>query len=164
MNQSGYGWRRQTRPDDVDKVRALVLATGFFNAAEVGIAAELVDRHLTCGDASGYRFLFAELGPRLAGYACFGPVDGTRSSYDLYWIVVAPRQQRSGLGKRLLARVERLTATEGGTQIYVETSSRPQYAPTRKFYRSCGYTRQARLRNFYAPGDDKLILVKTLYP
>lgn len=31
------------------------------------------------------------------------------------------------------------------------------YAPTRKFYTSLGYAEEARLADFYAPGDDKVI-------
>ena len=46
--------------------------------------------------------------------------------------------------------------------MYVETSSRPLYRPTRRFYQARGYAPQAVLPEFYAPGDDKMIYVKTL--
>jgi hypothetical protein len=48
--------------------------------------------------------------------------------------------------------------------VYAETSSRPQYEPTRSFYRACGYRLEARLEDFYAPGDGKVIFLKVLGP
>jgi hypothetical protein len=44
----------------------------------------------------------------------------------------------------------------------VETSSRPEYVATRAFYARRGYTEAARLRAFYAPGDDRVIFTKRL--
>jgi hypothetical protein len=46
--------------------------------------------------------------------------------------------------------------------VYVETSSRDQYEPTRRFYLKCGYRVDAVLEDFYAPGDGKVIFVKAL--
>jgi hypothetical protein len=46
--------------------------------------------------------------------------------------------------------------------VYVETSGRRDYAPTRAFYERAGYRPEARLADFYAPGDDKWIYVKPL--
>ena len=67
--------------------------------------------------------------------------------------------RRRGIGKALLQMSEEIIS-KGGQRIYVETSSRAQYEPTRKFYRSCGYQEEAMLSDFYAPGDDKVIYVK----
>jgi hypothetical protein len=44
--------------------------------------------------------------------------------------------------------------------LVVETSSRPEYAPTRAFYERRGYAEAARMREFYAPGDDRVIFTK----
>jgi ribosomal protein S18 acetylase RimI-like enzyme len=84
------------------------------------------------------------------------------ASFDLYWIAVDPRFQRFGVGKRLLADVERRIAAAGGRQIYVDTSGRADYAPTRAFYERSGFRCEARLKDYYAPGDDRLIFAKTM--
>ena len=47
-------------------------------------------------------------------------------------------------------------------QVYIETSNREQYAPTRGFYLRCGYRQEALLKDFYAVGDDKVIYGKVL--
>ncbi len=149
-------------PDDPARVRALAEATGFFRPEEVAVAVELVDERLARGEASGYRFLFVDAGGELAGYACYGPIPLTATSYDLYWIAVEPGRQGRGLGRALLAETERRIARAGGGRLYVDTSSRPDYLPTRTFYEHCGYGLAARLDDFYAPGDGKAVYCKAL--
>ena len=46
--------------------------------------------------------------------------------------------------------------------MLIETSSLPHYEPTCAFYRKHGYTLAARVADFYADGDDKLIFSKRL--
>jgi D-alanine-D-alanine ligase len=146
--------------DDRVQVHRIVEATGFFSPAEVDVAVELVDERLRRGDASGYYFVFAERDGTAAGYACYGPIAGTTASFDLFWIAVHPRWQGAGLGRLLLAESERLIARAGGRRVYIETSQRAQYVPTRSFYERGGYSLEAILKDFYAPGDDKAIFVK----
>lgn len=143
----------------------MVAATGFFSGEEVAIAAELIDDRLARGSDSHYQFVFADDDAGQAiGYACFGRISGTHCSFDLYWIVVHPSQQRGGVGRALLTEAERrMREIAGGeARVYVETSSRAQYEPTRAFYLRCGYRIEAQLPDFYAPGDGKVILVKVV--
>ncbi len=165
-------YRAEARTSDLAAVRALTAATGFFSAEEVETAVELVGERLAQGAASGYEFLFLDAGElaeappgmaeELAGYTCFGPIPLTRSSFDLYWIAVDPALQGQGLGKALLAATEGRVRALGGERMYLDTSSRAQYQPTRAFYRACGYLEAAVLADFYAPGDGKVIHVKDL--
>lgn len=149
-------------PRDCEGVRAIVENTGFFRPDEVAIAVELVEEHLARGAASGYHFIFAELGDKLAGYACYGPIACTVGSYDLYWIAVAPSGQRHGIGRMLVEAVESQVVLNGGARIYIDTSGQAKYAPTRSFYERSGFRCDARLVDFYAEGDDRVIYVKTL--
>ena len=155
-------WRSAVMADDVGRIRALVASTGFFGAAEVDIAAELVTERLTKGIRSGYHFVLAERGSGLVAYACYGPIDGTQDSFDLYWIAVAPEEQGKRLGTQVYARAEAAMRRTGAKRIYADTSSSDRYAPTRGFYQRMGFTEQARLPDFYGPGDGKVIYVKTL--
>jgi ribosomal protein S18 acetylase RimI-like enzyme len=152
--------RYEVVPDDKSRVRDLVLSTGFFSPAEIDVAVELVDERLAKGAESGYEFVLAQTGASLLGYACYGPIPATQGSYDLYWIVVDKGRQRQGLGRMLLETCERRICAAGGRRIFVDTSNRSQYAPTRAFYERCGYRREAVLHDFYAPEDDKVIYVK----
>ncbi|ASV73304.1 Histone acetyltransferase HPA2-related acetyltransferase [Thermogutta terrifontis] len=155
-------FRSTVRPDDRLAVRRLVESTGFFRPDEVDVAEELVTERLLKGPASGYEFLFADQEGQLRGYVCFGPIPCTVSSWDLYWIVVDPAYQRQGLGRQLLREAEKAIRAAGGTRVYVDTSGREQYQPTRQFYEKNGYRVAAVLEDFYAPGDAKVIYVKVL--
>jgi GNAT superfamily N-acetyltransferase len=156
--------RDEPAAGDRAAVRDLTGATGFFSDEEVAVAVELVEARLAQGLASGYRFLFADGDDGLDGYVCYGPIALTRSSFDLYWIAVRPDAQRTGLGRRLMEAAEAEARALGATAMYVETSSRPQYEPTRAFYRRIGYRSAAELADFYGPGDGQVIFAKRLPP
>jgi len=158
----GCQFRDQPRPEDRLAVREIVRSTGFFNPAEIEVADELVRERLRAGTASGYYFLFLERQGEVIGYCCYGPIAATTGSFDLYWIAVHRHWQGQGLGRLIMNECEVRVRQAGGRRIYIETSGRDQYEPTRRFYERCGYRCEARLPDFYAPGDDKLIYVKIL--
>jgi GNAT superfamily N-acetyltransferase len=150
------------RPGDRDAVRRIVESTGFFHDEEVDVAVELVDERLAKGLASGYEFLFAEIDDQIRGYACYGPIPATAESFDLYWIAVDQQYQDRGLGRRILGEIETIIARRGGGRVYLDTSGRPQYAPTRAFYERNGYRQAACLDDFFALGDAKVIYLKVV--
>jgi len=154
--------RRGLDPADRQPLEELIRATGFFNPEEIAIALELANDRLAQGEASHYRFLAGDVDGRLAGYACWGVIEGTRKSVDLYWITVHPDFQGQGIGAALLEDAEAWIAASGRTRVYVETSTRAQYESTRAFYRARGYALAAELPDFYAPGDGKAMFVKVL--
>jgi D-alanine-D-alanine ligase len=152
--------RRGLAPADRQPLEELLRATGFFNPEEVEVALELADDVLASGEASHYRFLVGEVDGRLAGYACWGPIPGTRESADLYWIATHPDFQNRKVGTALLEAAESWIAESGRRRVYVETSTRARYDATRAFYRARGYHLAAELPDFYAPGDGKAVFVR----
>jgi GNAT superfamily N-acetyltransferase len=154
--------RTDLRPEDRAPLEELLRATGFFNPRELRVALEVIDNRLALAKKSEYRFLILEDEGNLIGYACWGPITVTLTSADLYWMAVHPASQGKGLGRTLLETAEMWMAREGHTRVYLETSLRGQYAPTRAFYLHCGYEIAAELPDFYEPGDGKAIFVKTL--
>ncbi len=154
--------RENVLPGDAEVIRAIVASTGFFYDHEINVAVELVDERLQKGLKSGYIFLFAEQGGQPVGYCCYGEIACTEGSYDLYWIAVHNDCRGQGVGKTLLKKIEELIAARGGRAIWVETSGQKKYQPTRDFYAHNQYHLEAVLKDFYGPGDDKLIFVKRL--
>ena len=167
----------------------LLVATTSFTDEEVGVALALFDEvhgrvgREACrpegGACSGatrregpavafpatvdYEFIgaFDEAGV-LLGYACFGPTPATDGTFDLYWLAVHPAAQGHGSGRALLRWVEQALERRGARLLVVETSSRPDYTGTREFYARGGYVEAARLRDFYASADDRIILTTRL--
>jgi ribosomal protein S18 acetylase RimI-like enzyme len=163
-NQQTIEIRDSVVPADCDAIRKIVERTGFFRPDEIVVAVKRFEERLARGPTSGLHFVFAEIDDCVIGYACFGPIACTVASFDLYWIAVDPKYQGQGIGRRLMADVEARIAEAGGQRLYVDTSGQPKYAPTRAFYEHNGYHCDARLADFYAPGDDRIIFVKVLAP
>ena len=162
MTDQSIVFRFDVGPDDREAVRRMVASTGVFSPVEVDVAVELVDDRLESGPQSDYFFVFAEHEGRVVGYTCYGRIPLTEASFDLYWIAVDKSFHGKKIGRALLERTEELIREAGGQQVYIETSNRHHYAPTRGFYLRCGYDQAALLTDFYAPGDDKVIYAKTL--
>lgn len=157
-----------------NRLREILDATAVFRDEEVAVALELFDETFAAGPArsermpydpgdgvANYEFVgsFSREG-QLVGYVCYGATPGTDRTYDLYWIAVHPAFQGEGGGSQLLDEVERRLTQREARLIVVETSSRSDYAPTRRFYETRGYTRVAVLKDFYAPDDDRVVYTK----
>jgi len=156
-------FREELEPPDLPALRRLVSEAGVFSEAELELALSLADDALALGaEESGHHFLLASHAGRLLGYTCYGPIDGTQGSFDLYWIVVDAAGQGRGLGRRLLSLTEGRVRAAGGRRLFAETSGRRDYAPTRAFYERAGYRAEAVLADFYAPGDDRVTYGKEL--
>lgn len=157
-------FRTKTKPPDADAVERLVRETGVFSATEIGIARELVEENLARGDeTSGYRFLIEDDGRGgIAGYTCYGPISGTESRYELYWIAVGAKARGSGLAQRLLRATEDAVKKLRGAWLFAETSTRPDYAPARKFYTTNGYRLLAEIPDWHADGDGLAVFGKKL--
>jgi GNAT superfamily N-acetyltransferase len=161
-----FRWRDEPEPQDIEQVRSLVAATGFFTPAEITVAAELVEERLADGADSGYHFVLADCAGTpvgdLAAFACFGPITLTESAFDLYWIATHPDHQGKGLGRATLTRAEAAMRILGASRHYAETSSTALYAPTRAFYLGTGFRLAAQIPDFYRTGDDKIIYERVL--
>lgn len=145
--------------DDAKRIKEIIESTGFFHDHETDIAVELLIDRIEEGEKSHYRFIFAEVDGITAGYACYGLIACTKSSFDLYWLATHNDFRGKGIGKRILSEMYKLIKKMGGTAVYAETSEREQYTPTRKFYENCGYIKEAVLKDFYDIGDSKAIYV-----
>jgi len=163
------------------RIAEILRSTENFREEEVDIALELFDEsfagedyeflgafeasksRLSTDDSADGGWLMADGCMRsLQGFACFGPSMDTDRTYDLYWIAVDRAAQGTGCGTVLLSEVERSLEALHARMLVVETSSRSDYTATRSFYLRRGYVEAARVREFYAPEDDRIILTKRL--
>jgi ribosomal protein S18 acetylase RimI-like enzyme len=145
------------------RIAEILRGSRVFNREEIAVALELFDE--SCGDCADYLFLGAFTPEEvLVGYACWGPTPATDRTWDLYWIAVDTALQGAGIGTILLEEVERRLVGLHARMLIAETSSRSDYAATRGFYGRRGYAEVARVRDFYAPGDDRILFVKRFLP
>jgi ribosomal protein S18 acetylase RimI-like enzyme len=158
------------RPRDRARVAELLVSTAVFSRDEIDVALQLFDATVRDQADAGpddahvpdYEFTGAFDGERLLGYACAGPTPATDGTFDLYWLAVDAASQGKGIGTALVREVERELHERGARMLLVETSSRPDYSDTRAFYARCGYSEAARIKDFYAPADDRIMLTTRL--
>ena len=153
---------REMAMHDREAVRDLLLDSPAFSEEEVRVALEVLDAGLAGGLDGDYPLFAAEMDGRVCGYVCIGRTPMTRSTWHLYWICVHPSAQRRGIGQALENHIEEFVRGRGGERIVLETSGRPDYAPSRRFYESAGYCACGRIGDYYKPGDDCLFYCKML--
>ncbi len=148
---------RYTVAADREAIVGLVERTGFFAAHEVDIAAEVVASAIAGGAQGDYQSFTAILEEQPVGWICFGATPCTEGTFDIYWIAVDANVQGRGVGRALMADTCRRIERRGGRLIIIETAGKAKYEATRQFYLRLGCREAARIPDFYAPGDDKVV-------
>jgi len=87
----------------------------------------------------------------------------TDGTYNLYAIGVKRNLQGKGLGTKMMGYLEDQLKQQGQRILIVETSSLPDFAATREFYKNLHFAKEAVIRDFWEEGDDKVIFWKKLH-
>jgi ribosomal protein S18 acetylase RimI-like enzyme len=155
--------RKLTPPDRSDLVR-LLEESGTFNDEEVRVAVEVIDDALAQPGVDYHVLVGEDAEGRVQAYICFGPTPMTECTFDLYWLATHPAARGQGLGSRLVRAMEAelSAAPYGAVIVRVETSKLEAYGAAHKFYAHAGYAEAGRIKDFYKPGDDLIILAKRL--
>jgi ribosomal protein S18 acetylase RimI-like enzyme len=152
---------RELHDTDRRGIQEILAEVKNFTPEEIGVAMSLIDE--TLHGSPAYHFLLAaDENDTTLGYICYGHTPMTSGTWDVYWIAVSKRFQRRHIGTLLLREAERKIHTEGGRLILIDTSTKPSYHATARFYQQMGYRVIARIAKFYSENDDKLIFGKFL--
>ena len=114
------------------------------------------------GTTDGDQWLVNSPDSDVAAIAYYAPERMTDGTWNLYLLAVHPQRQGQGLGAALVRQIERDLRSTGARVLLIETSGVPDFAGQRAFYTRLGYHQEARIREFYAPGDDKVVYWKLL--
>ena len=152
---------RPTTPDDISALIALAEATGLFEASQVDELSQMLALHFD-GNSDNNDFWITDDDNGLVGMAYVAPERMTEGTWNLYLIAIHPEHQRQGRGRTLLEYVEQMLANRGERILLVETSGTEDFEYARKFYLKSGYTEEAKIRDFYATGADKIVYLKSL--
>ena len=148
---------RPVTPDDLPALKAIISATDLFPA---DMLDDMIAGFLSGQEPYSRWMTDTATPPRLVAYCAPEPM--TEGTHNLYLIAVHPDAQGAGLGARFLAYLEEALADAGTRILLVETSGTAEFTRTREFYDKNGYEREARIRDFYQSGDDKIIFRKAL--
>lgn len=155
---------RPAEPADTQAIRSLALDNGMFEPAEMGDFDEILAGFFS-GELVGHSWLVATTGSRIAAAAYYAPEPFSDRMWNLYFIATEPGLHHGGAGSVLIGAVEDALRSRGEDQartLIVDTSSLEGYEQARSFYRRRGFVEEARIRDFYGPGDDKVTFWKSL--
>jgi ribosomal protein S18 acetylase RimI-like enzyme len=154
---------RGIQTKDRPRLKAILAAQRHFKAQEVEVALELIDIGLSRPFQKDYTIRCVEEDETgVQGYICYGKAPLTDAVYDLYWIVIHPASWNRGFGSSLLIHAEEDLRRQKARLLLIETSSLPPYESPRAFYQKRGYVEKARVTDYYAAGEHKLIYGKAL--
>ena len=103
-----------------------------------------------------------ELDDRVITFGFCEPERMTEGTWNLLAIGVDPALQGQGHGGKMMSYLEQQLSNASQRILIVETMGTPELAETREFYRKNGYTEEARIREFYEAGADKVVFWKHL--
>jgi ribosomal protein S18 acetylase RimI-like enzyme len=150
---------------DGKAVNAIAIETGLFTADDIGGFKETLQGFLD-GSLSDHRWIVLEdEANAIVGAAYYAPEPFSDRMWNLYFIGVRPARHGAGVGTALVAHVEatlRGAGEEIARTLIVETSSLERFGGTRAFYERRGFIEEARIREFYGPGEDKIVFWKSL--
>jgi ribosomal protein S18 acetylase RimI-like enzyme len=148
---------------DQDALMAISERLGLFDADELAEMVQMLAGYFTGASGLGHHWLTIDgrSGAPIA-VAYYGPEPFAGDVHNLYLLGVLPEYQGEGLGKALVLHVEAAAREEGARILLIETSSLDALVSTRAFYSHLGYAEEACIRDYYAPGDDKVIFWKKL--
>jgi len=152
---------RPVAADDAPALITMIEAVGLFPPDEITEVSEMLSGYLD-GSLGDEQFWVVDDDAGFAGAAYYAPERMTDGTWNLYMLVVHPERQGEGRGASLVRYVEQALAARGERLLLIETLGTEEFAPQRAFYSKLGYEEEARIRDFYAAGGDKVIFRKAL--
>ena len=150
---------RPYRPGDLPAVKRLIDAAELF-------PSELLDGMVPGGedavDDEAAEFWLTHDDDGVDAVACCAPEEMTNGTWNLLLIAVHPERHGRGIGTALMRHVEAQLSERGARVLLVESSGTDGFERTRGFYRHLGYAQEARIREYYDAGDDKVVFRKAL--
>ena len=153
---------RPTNLDDTQAVLDLAVAAGLFPADATDEVAEILRNSLDGSLGPDHIWNTDDDDGSPVGIVYFAPERMTDATWNLYMIAVHPDRQREGRGAALVRHVEESLRSRGARMLLIETSSLAQFDRTRAFYRALDFQEEARIRDYYNEGEDKIIFRKVL--
>lgn len=148
---------------DASAIVSLAVAAQLFPPDEAGIVENLMVDYFARERGQGHACAVdLDDGGDALAVAYWEPAKATDRTWYLTMIGVRHDHHRRGRGTSLLQHVEQQLRTDGQRLLLVETSSTSAFDRARSFYRACDYDEEARVRDFYEPGDDMVLFRKAL--
>ncbi len=149
---------RQTKHDDIAPLQEVLSATGLFPSE---MLPDMLSGFLTDTDSTDI-WLTCEANAEAIGFCYAVPEALAEGAWNMLAIAVLPTQQGGGYGGAIVQHLEAMLKERGQRILIADTSGTDDSTQTRMFYHKNGYSEEARIRDFWAAGDDKIVFWKSL--
>lgn len=153
---------RDVTQEDTEAIMHLSKAIGLFQPDELEELSRMLSAYFENSLNGQHKWLTDDEDGELIGVAYYAEEVFANGVFNLLLIGVHPDRQREGRGTQLLSYAEQELKAKGKRILLVETSSLESFEATRAFYRKNEYDEEARIREYYNPGEDKIVFRKTL--
>lgn len=148
---------RATSADDIPGLKKILDGTELFPSE---MLADMLAPFLA-GETDAFWLTCLKDG-EVAGLCYTAPEDFADGTWNMRALAVRPDLQGKGLGATLVKAAENHLKERGQRILIVDTSGTDDFALTRQFYVRNGYEAEARIRDYWAAGDDKVTFRKAL--
>lgn len=149
---------RQAKPQDIPALQIVLNETGLFPSE---MLPEMISGFLSENDHDDVWLTYQEDDTAI-GFCYAAPEKLTQGTWNMLAIAVLPSRQGDGVGAALVKELEDMLRKTDNRIVIVDTSGTEAFSQARAFYDKNGYVREARVRDFWAEGDDKVIFWKKL--
>ncbi len=149
---------RPTNGSDIADLQSILDATELFPS---DMLPEMIGSFLS-DNACEEIWLTCEHDSVPVGFCFATPEQMTVRTWNMLAIAVSPTHQSKGVGTAIVSHLEDQLRRSGQRILIVDTSGLPEFERTRNFYVKTGYTQEARIRDFWEDGDDKVTFWKKL--
>lgn len=149
---------RPTVQDDIIGLQGVLDATELFPA---DMLPDMIRGFLSDAESADI-WLTCEMDGEAVGFCYAVPEALAEGAWNMLAIAVLPTVQGRGFGGAIVAHLETVLRERQQRILIADTSGTDAFAPTRAFYQKHGYREEARIRDFWADGDEKIVFWKSL--
>lgn len=147
---------RSAEARDIGAIGRLAEATDFF---PVEMLDDMIAGYL---DGSKPDLWFVAEEADVLGFGFCEPERMADGAWNLLAIGALPERQGQGIGAAMLRYLEAELAKAEARILIVETLGTDEFQPTHDFYLKNGFDEEARIRDFYEDGGDKIVFWKRI--
>jgi len=149
---------RSTKHEDIAALQEVLDGTELFPSE---MLPDMVSGFLSTDESTDI-WLTCESDDKAIGFCYAVPEELAEGAWNMLAVAILPTEQGRGCGGAITRHLEAELKERGQRILIADTSGADDFAQTREFYRKNGYAEEARIRDFWAAGDDKIVFWKSL--
>ena len=150
---------REIEINDKEAILSILEDSGKFDTEGLAHIEETLNEHLKSG-SNGLWYIAFENKPIGVVYCTPEPL--TSGTWNLLMLWIQKEKQGKGYGTALVKKIEDILVSKKARLLIVETSGLDEFKGARAFYEKYGFRQEARIKDFFEAGDDKLIYTKSI--